>query len=488
VSTSIRPARPPKSDRSPTNVVFWFRRDLRIADNPALLAAIAEANRTGGSVLAVFILDLKLGSASGTNRLAFLYGALQSLTESGVPLVLRHGDPATEIPALAASVQATAVYCASDFGPYGRKRDDAVSVGLQVDGRELRSVGSSYVIEPGTVRKGDNTPFKVFTPFKRVWTPMAETQSPNPTVDAATVSWCTDIDGEAIPERPQDASKALPPATEAAALERLHYFLETNMSAYDNQRNIPALDATSRLSADLKFGLLHPRQILPSLRVGGTGAEVFKSELCWREFYADVLFQHPHSASRSLNASMEAMQTDHGPIAEERFARWCAGTTGFPFIDAGMRQLRVEGWMHNRVRMAVASFLVKDLHLPWQRGAKWFMEHLVDGDLASNAHGWQWTAGTGTDASPYYRVFNPITQGKKFDPDGIYVRRFVPELGGLANKEIHEPWLVGGGLFGGVEGYPEPIVDHAAERIESLRRLGALKESSGIDQGGESDQ
>jgi deoxyribodipyrimidine photo-lyase len=469
-------------------VVFWFRRDLRLADNPALLAAIAEAQRTGGSVLAVFVLDLKLGMASGINRLAYLYDALQSLTAAGVPLVLRHGDPATEIPALAATVSATAVYCASDFGPYGRKRDDAVSVGLQVDGRELRSIGSAYVIEPGTVRKGDGTPFKVFTPFKRVWTPMAEAHSPNESVDPAMVSWCTGIDGEAIPARPHNASPTLPRATEAAAHQRLQHFLETNMGAYDEQRNIPSVDATSRLSADLKFGLLHPRQILPALRVGGTGADVFKSELCWREFYADVLFHQPHTASRSLNAAMEAMQMDTGDLAEERFARWCAGTTGFPFIDAGMRQLMAEGWMHNRVRMAVASFLVKDLHLPWQRGAKWFMDQLVDGDLASNAHGWQWTAGTGTDASPYYRVFNPITQGKKFDPDGAYVRRFVPELAKLSNKEIHEPWLVGGGgLFGGVDGYPEPIVDHAAERIESLRRHAELKQSNVLERETEED-
>ena len=477
MSTSIRPARPLKPEASPVNVVFWFRRDLRLADNPALLAAIAEADRTDGSVLAVFVLDLKLGAASGINRLAYLYDALQSLTTAGIPLVLRHGDPETEIPALAATVAATAVYCASDFGPYGHKRDDAVSVGLQVDGRELRSIGSSYVIEPGTVRKGDGTPFKVFTPFKRVWTALAESHSPNPTVDPATVSWCIGIDGEAIPARPLNASLKLPRATESAAYQRLQHFLETNMGAYDDQRNIPALDATSRLSADLKFGLLHPRQILPALRVGGTGADVFKSELCWREFYADVLFHHPRTASRSLNVAMDAMQTDTGDLAEERFARWCAGMTGFPFIDAGMRQLLAEGWMHNRVRMAVASFLVKDLHLPWQRGAKWFMEQLVDGDLASNAHGWQWTAGTGTDASPYYRVFNPITQGKKFDPDGTYVRRFVPELAKLSSKEIHEPWLLGGGgLFGGIKGYPEPIVDHAAERIESLRRHAALKQ------------
>ncbi len=297
MSTSIRPARPPKAEEAPVNVVFWFRRDLRLADNPALLTAVAEAQRTGGSVLAVFVLDLKLGVASGVNRLSYLYDALRSLTATGIPLVLRNGDPATEIPALAATVGATAVYCAADFGPYGRKRDDAVSVGLQVDGRELRSIGSPYVVEPGSVRKLDGTPFKVFTPFKRVWTSLAEAQGPNPVVDPKLVSWCKGVDGEAIPARPAYASPKLPKATEASAHKRLRRFLETNMHAYDDQRNFPAVDATSRLSADLKFGLLHPRQILPALRVGGTGAEVFRSELCWREFYADVLFHQPHTAS-----------------------------------------------------------------------------------------------------------------------------------------------------------------------------------------------
>jgi deoxyribodipyrimidine photo-lyase len=240
--------------------------------------------------------------------------------------------------------------------------------------------------------------------------------------------------------------------------------------AYDSMRNDPAADATSRLSADLKFGLPHPIQITPLLMGGGIGPDVFRSELCWREFYADVLNHRPETAKRAYYPAMESIEVDRGPQADERFVAWCEGRTGFPFIDAGMRQLRTTGWMHNRVRMATASFLVKDLHIDWRRGAAWLMEQLVDGDVASNQHGWQWRAGTGTDASPYYRVFNPITQGKKFDPKGIYVRRFVRELSELNDKEIHEPWLVSGDdLFSSASIYPAPIVDHAAEPRHACR-------------------
>ncbi len=205
------------------------------------------------------------------------------------------------------------------------------------------------------------------------------------------------------------------------------------------------------------------------------GATVFRTELCWREFYADVLFARPDTVREPFVSSMRAIETDRGPSADARFEMWCRGQTGFPFIDAAMRQLLHEGWMHNRLRMATASFLVKDLHLPWQRGAKWFMSQLVDGDVASNQHGWQWTAGTGTDASPYYRVFNPITQGQKFDPDGTYIRRWVDELADVTGKAIHEPWTIGG-----VPGYPAPIVDHAHERVVALERHAAAKSETTV--------
>jgi deoxyribodipyrimidine photo-lyase len=275
-----------------------------------------------------------------------------------------------------------------------------------------------------------------------------------------------------VPPDPSGVSSSLPAAGERAAWKRVRTFTNDNMQTYDVARNLPGIDTTSRLSADLKYGVVHPRQLLPLIQENpSAGAKVFLSELCWREFYADVLFARPDTVTQAFLSSMKAIETDVGPVADHRFAAWCDGQTGFPFIDAGMRQLRQEGWMHNRVRMATASFLVKDLHLPWQRGAKWFMHQLVDGDVASNQHGWQWTAGTGTDASPYYRVFNPVTQGQKFDVDGTYIRRWIPELSAVTTKAIHEPWTIGG-----VPSYPAPIVDHAQERARALERYEATKQ------------
>jgi deoxyribodipyrimidine photo-lyase len=225
------------------------------------------------------------------------------------------------------------------------------------------------------------------------------------------------------------------------------------------------------LSPYLKWGCLHPRQLLAGL--GRSKAEnVFRTELSWREFYADVLHHDPESARRAWSPAMRSMRVDSGRLADERFDAWAEGMTGYPLVDAGMRQLLREGWMHNRVRMVTASFLVKDLHLDWTRGARHFMRHLVDGDLASNQHGWQWVAGTGTDPSPYVRVFNPVTQSRRFDPEGAYIRRYVDELAGFDARTIHEPWTV---LDGPASGYPPPIVDHATEREEALRRFAELR-------------
>jgi deoxyribodipyrimidine photo-lyase len=220
----------------------------------------------------------------------------------------------------------------------------------------------------------------------------------------------------------------------------------------------------------LRWGQVHPRTLLAELN-DSRAHDVYRRELCWREFYADVLFHVPQSARQSLKPTMHAMRTDNGPTADARFAAWTEGRTGYPFVDAGMRQLLAEGWIHNRVRMVVASFLVKDLHLDWQRGASHFMQWLRDGDIASNQHGWQWTAGTGTDAAPYFRVFNPVTQGIKFDPNGDYVRKYIPELAQLPGASAHTPWDAP--LL--ADKYPERIVDHSVERNEALARLEELK-------------
>ena len=466
-------------------VLLWFRRDLRLLANPALHHAAEVARSNGSVVVPLFVLDPSILGAGRANRMAFLYEALRALRTSGVPLVVRFGLSNEVVPAAAAEFGAGQVVCAGDFSPLGRARDERVETVLGRSGVAFQRIGSPYLVNPGTVRKGDGTPFKVFTPFRRVWEQRIDEAAElysvprSPGSSDLTVPWLAADDRQAlgmIPDAPDGCSATLPVASEDAAMDRLQQFVEDHLRTYDVQRNNPAADATSRLSADLKFGLLHPAQIVPFLASGGVGADVFRSELGWREFYADVLWHHPRSAHHSFNASMEAIEVNAGRVAEMQFDAWSRGLTGYPFVDAGMRQLLAEGWMHNRMRMVTASFLVKDLHIDWRRGAAWFMEHLVDADVASNQHGWQWTAGTGTDAAPYYRIFNPISQGKKFDPTGAYIRRYVPELKALDDTDIHEPWNAnGGGLFGGLEGYPAPIVDHAVERREALDRLAALK-------------
>jgi deoxyribodipyrimidine photo-lyase len=276
------------------------------------------------------------------------------------------------------------------------------------------------------------------------------------------------LPSQALPDRPAPDAR-LPAAGERAAWRRAVAFLDSAARGYDDRRDRPDVEGTSRLSAALHFGCIHPRQLLDRLDPSDPGHRTFESELCWREFYADVLFHRPESARLAYRSEWRTFRADTGAEADRRFEAWTEGRTGYPVVDAGMRQLAGEAWMHNRVRMIVASFLVKDLHLDWTRGARWFMSRLVDGDLASNQHGWQWVAGTGTDAAPYFRVFNPVAQGLRFDPEGDYVRRWVPELAHLPGAEIHEPWRHGSSLFAAGD-YPAPIVDHAAEREEALAR------------------
>ena len=433
---------------------MWFRRDLRVRDNPALLAA-------GSEVLPVFVFDPVLWDAACDTRRAYLVASLASLNESlGGNLVLRTGDPSKVIPELVKEVNADCVHIAADFGPYGSVRDANVEKGLNVP---LVRTGSPYAVAPGRVVKSDDTPYRVFTPFYKAW---------------ATHGWRAPATGSLpiFAKAPSDpmpkvtSPVPLPIAGEDAAWERWKQFKKNALAQYDEARNRPDLDGTSMLSHHLKYGEIHPRSLLAELKPEHI---VFIKEICWREFYADILFHNPTSSSRSLDARYDSiMPWASGAEAEILLDAWCQGRTGYPIVDAGMRQLTTTGWMHNRVRMIVASFLVKDLHIPWQRGAKFFMQHLRDGDIASNSHGWQWTAGCGTDASPFYRVFNPISQGIKFDPDGNYVRHYVPELAHLTGASIHEPWETLGGYD---EGYPERIVDHKAEREVALADFASIK-------------
>ncbi|MGL4307231.1 MAG: cryptochrome/photolyase family protein [Mycobacteriaceae bacterium] len=443
--------------------IVWFRRDLRTHDLPVL----DDAYRSDGT-LGVFILDPMLLASSGLARRAFLYNSLRALNESlDGKLLLVSGDPVLLIPLLAKQISADAVHISEDFGPYGRMRD--ASVAQQV---RLRATGSPYTVAPGRLRKEDGAGYRVFTPYFRRWLEHGW-RLPAQT-NARTVGWL-DPDGlVGLPPRLvipsiDTGQLPLPEAGEKAAISRWKEFLHNDINNYGFARDRPDLDATSKISVYLKWGAIHPRTMLKDMKNldknrDNAGIKAFERELAFRDFYADILFHKPHSARQNFNSKFDSITYNTGHEAEQAFASWCAGTTGFPIVDAGMRQLKQTGWMHNRVRMIVASFLVKDLHLPWWIGARYFMQQLIDGDLPSNQHGWQWTAGTGTDAAPYFRVFNPLLQGHKFDPSGDYVRRWVPELRAIPGSKVHD---LGNNR---PRDYPLPIVDHKQERLVALER------------------
>ncbi|MEO8328866.1 MAG: deoxyribodipyrimidine photo-lyase [Candidatus Nanopelagicales bacterium] len=445
---------------------MWFRRDLRLSDNPALLEAIRAGS---DGVLALFVVDPKSWNHAGPAHQAYLVSAIRSLQASlSGNLQIVHGDPADVVTRSAVSLGAQSVHVAADYTPYGNHRDLLTEASLRAAGVKFVRTGSPYAVAPGQVNKGDHTGYRVFTPYFRTWLAHGWRSPANHPTDMNLLTLDT---FEELPTAPDTTLLQLPKSGEAAALDRWQHFLTEGIHDYAKNRNRPDLSGTSRMSIALRFGEIHPRTLLADL--GETKDQaVYRKELAWREFYADVLYRSPASADQYLRPEFATMQYDSGALAEERLKAWQSGCTGYPMVDAGMRQLLAEGWMHNRVRMLVASFLVKDLHLEWQVGARWFMQHLIDGDLASNSHGWQWTAGCGTDAAPYYRIFNPVTNGLRFDPDGRYVHRFVPDLRHLSGQSVHEPWNVDDGYTGG---YPSRIVDHADERAVSLQRYQAMK-------------
>jgi deoxyribodipyrimidine photo-lyase len=426
--------------------LLWFRRDLRLRDLPALLDAAA----TDGEVLACYVLDPRLNASSGPRRLQYLDDALRDLRDTlDGRLLVTQGRPEKRIPMLAKEIGAASVHVSADFSPFGCRRDDAVRDAL--GDVPLEESGSPYLVSPGRVTKGDGTPYKVFTPFYDAW--QAHGWRAPAKSGPESARWIDPSDVPGGVDIPDAGVELDLPAGEAAARKHWAKFVDSELDDYADSRNRPDLDTTSRMSAHLKFGTIHPRTMAADLG-RNKGAQAYLRELAFRDFYASVLYEWPDSAWWNWNRGFDQIEVDEGDDAKRKFEVWKAGRTGFPIVDAGMRQLAQTGWMHNRVRMIVASFLVKDLHLPWQWGARWFLEQLVDGDMANNQHGWQWAAGCGTDAAPYFRVFNPATQGKKFDPDGAYVRRWVPDVDD--------------------DDYPEAIVDHASERKEALRRYSQI--------------
>ncbi len=472
--------------------IVWFRQDLRLQDNAALTAALAD----DGAVLPVYILDEASAGAwppGGASRW-WLHQSLQRLDESlrtrGSRLLLAQGESGAVLRSLLRQSGATGVCWNRCYEPAAIRRDAALKAALAAEGFGVRSFNSSLLFEPTAVQNKSGGPFQVFTPFWKHCLAL--------TVDApvklpagsfpAPAHWPDSLDLAQLGLRPivrWDAGLAAAwQPGETAARHRLKKFTAGAMEHYDDQRNRPDRTGTSALSPHLHFGEISPRQIWAAVRAlsldsgvfpASRGAQVFLSEVGWREFAYHLLYHFPHTPARPLRAEFAAFpwRTDAGQLRA-----WQRGRTGYPIVDAGMRQLWQTGWMHNRVRMIVASFLVKHLRLSWQEGAAWFWDTLVDADLASNTLGWQWTAGCGADAAPYFRIFNPILQGQKFDPAGDYVRRWVPELGRLPIEFIHQPWmaprevLASSGLTLGRD-YPQPMVDHGEARVAAL---GALRE------------
>jgi deoxyribodipyrimidine photo-lyase len=440
-------ARHPDGQHGVVPTVLWLRRDLRLADLPPLLDAAAD----GDDVLACFVLDPRLEASAGARRVQFLGDALRSLREDldGRLLVTR-GRPEKRIPAIAEQIGASSVHVSADFSPFGHRRDEAVRQAL--GDVTLEAAGSPYLVSPGRVRKDDGNPYRVFTPFFDRWRDAGWRSPAESGPDTARWLDPSGLDAVQIPDPGVDLDID---AGEAAALRRWARFVDDGLDTYADDRDLLDKDATSRMSAHLKFGTIHPRTMATDLDARRSGPRAYLRELAFRDFYADVLHEWPDSAWWNWNRQFDDIAVDTDRDAERRFGAWIEGRTGFPIVDAGMRQLAQTGFMPNRARMITASFLVKDLHLPWQWGARWFLDQLVDGDIANNQHGWQWCAGSGTDAAPYFRVFNPASQAEKLDPSGDYVGRWVPELG--------------------TDHYPEPMVDHGAERAEALRRYRAIK-------------
>jgi deoxyribodipyrimidine photo-lyase len=464
----------------PTTAIVWFRRDLRVHDHPALAAAIEAAD----IVVPLFVFDAPLlaGRWPSANRAWFMRESVAalaaSLEERGAGLRIAPGRPVDVVPALAREVGASEVFVTRDAAPYGRGRDRGVAEALGAFGATLRPKRGLYVHEPDEVTKADGGPFTVYSPYVRAWHALRR-RAPLPAPDR--------IPGppggrpDPIPAMPAPTADAslMPEPGERAARARLDAWLAGPIATYSTSRNRLDRDGTSRLSQDLRWGLLSPVEVVERAEGAGEGRRVFVQELIWREFYAHVLWHNPRVLREPFQEAFAGM-----PWREDRgaFAAWAEGRTGYPVVDAAMRQLRGSGFVHNRGRMIAASFLTKDLLLDYRLGEAEFMRHLTDGDVASNDGGWQWTASTGTDPQPYFRIFNPVLQGKRFDPDGEYVRRWVPELRRVPPNRIHEPWTMtedeqatAGCRIG--RDYPAPIVEHAPARERALAAYAATKEA-----------
>jgi deoxyribodipyrimidine photo-lyase len=475
-----------------TTAIWWIRRDLRLADNPALSSALASADR----VVPVFVLDPKLLEANraARKRLAFLFGGLRAidadLRRIGSKLLVRRGDPSTRIPELVAELGAQTVFAEEDYTAYSQRRDSSV-----MELSPLRLVSGVTVVRPGDLLKSDGTPYVVYSPFSRAWKALKPPSRADLLPAPEHIVTPTHLQGEAVPDEPIMSHDVPFYPGEGDGLRRLEDFVARSGSAssgpagvfqYEDLRDRVDLHGTSELSPYLRFGMVSARRAVVEA-IGAAeraessamqkAAQNWLNELIWREFYVHILAHFPAVARSSFRENLRQIEWAND---RSEFEAWRLGETGYPIVDAGIRQLAATGWMHNRARMITASFLVKDLLVDWRWGERAFMQHLVDGDQAANNGGWQWTAGTGTDSAPYFRVFNPVLQGKKHDPDGSYVRRWIPELAGVPGRRIHAPWEMTNSEQSecGVEigrDYPAPIVDHAYARERVLAAYAAAR-------------
>jgi len=477
--------------------LLWVRQDLRLQDNPALMAA----HRSGRPVVPLFIHDdagehqWAAGGASRWWQQRSLRAFDTSLRKLGSRLVNRSGDTLVELQRVVAETGAGAIFWNRRYEPAVAARDRGLENRFRESGLEVGVSNSALLFEPESIANKSGKPFQVFTPFWRhCW--QLEVAKPERFGSPRLVApgrWPVGLDLDEMVRSTearwsQKFDQVWQPGEETA-LTRLKEFSRDQVAGYADRRDGPSVDGTSRLSAALHFGEVSPRQVWEAVRKGGdaagvfpanNGTRVFLSELGWREFAHHLLVHYPHTPEKPLREKFAAFRWASDPQGN-RLRAWQQGLTGYPVVDAGMRQLWATGWMHNRVRMVAGSFLVKHLRLPWIRGAEWFWDTLVDADLANNTLGWQWTAGCGADAAPYFRIFAPVAQGERFDAEGDYVRRWVPELAGMPAKFIHRPWEASEGVLAsaGVElgkNYPRPIVDHATARAEALAAFQQLKE------------
>ncbi|MEI6197301.1 MAG: deoxyribodipyrimidine photo-lyase [Verrucomicrobiota bacterium] len=465
-------------------VIHWFRRDLRVSDNVAL----SEAARRAETVIPLFIFEdaFRTGPDVGAARLAFLLQSVESLrknlAELGHTLIVRCGKSEEILPQVCTEAGAQAVFANKRYEPYAQRRDERLTGILHAAGFGFELFKDAVIWEETEILTQVAKPYTVFTPYSRTWKAKA--------VPAARARFSIrnpqfeirNLKSDALPASPDEIgfplTQTIPPGGERAALELLRQFMAGPVYEYGTARNFPALDGGSNLSPHLRAGTIGIRTILAELKRAREKAaptqiascDVFLNELIWREFYLQVLHNFPHVTKGAFRPEYDRLAWSDN---QEHFAAWCEGRTGYPIVDAAMRCLNASGTMHNRLRMIVAMFLTKDLLIHWQWGERYFMKQLVDGDMAANNGGWQWSAGTGTDAAPYFRIFNPVSQGEKFDAEGKFVRRWVPELASMPDDLIHQPWE--NPLLWGRTKYPERIVLHEEQRPKCLSMFKAVK-------------